>query len=181
MNPYILETERLIIRPLEYKDLEDLFEINSDKEVVKYVYSLSRKETDFPKEKNLEYIQQVIEEWKKEKPLFYEFSIELKEINKMIGHVCIYYSENINEVELGWVFNRRFHKKGYATEAANKIIEFAIKQLNVNRFIARCDERNLASSTLIKKLGFILKESGLYRKYPNTGEESTEAMYVLEK
>lgn len=178
MEFFKLETKRLIIRPMSAIDLEDFHQYVSDNEVTKYMYSLSRKD-EYPKENSFIYIQLVQNEWKKEDPNFFEFGIELKENNKMIGNICVFFSENKKEAEFGWIFNPKFHKKGFAFEAAKKIIGFIQFEYKIKKIVAHCDERNIASSNLMQRLGFVLYKRNLYRKYPLTGEESTEAEYIL--
>ena len=95
----------------------------------------------------------------------------------MIGNVCVYLNEDKTEGELGWSFNRNFHGKGYATEAALRVKKFAFEILKVKRLIARCDERNIPSERVMQKIGLKLLWEHGYRKYPNTCEEATEKMY----
>ena len=57
MSELILETSRLLLRPLSAKDIEEVYEYNSDYEVVKYMYELSVKPGEvFPKERTLEFL-----------------------------------------------------------------------------------------------------------------------------
>lgn len=57
MSELILETSRLLLRPLSAKDIEEAYEYNSDYEVVKYMYELSVKSGEvFPKERTLEFL-----------------------------------------------------------------------------------------------------------------------------
>lgn len=82
--------------------------------------------------------------------------------------------------ELGWIFNRASWGKGYCTEAALKIKQFALETLGVKKLVAHCDTRNAASRRVMEKLGMHLIWDDGPRVYPNTGEEATEAMYALD-
>ena len=57
-------------------------------------------------------------------------------------------------VEVGYsvVPNRR--RRGYATEAARAIVEWALARPDVNAVIAACDADNLASIRTLERLGF---------------------------
>lgn len=182
LRDYQLETERLILRPMENKDIDDLYEYNSDTQNTKYMYALSVNDGEtFPYETTFSYLQQVIQEWQKENKSFYEFAIEYKKDGKMIGNIRVSVSEDGTYVTLGWILNRKFHKNGFALEAAKEILLFVFFRLGISKVFAQCDEKNIASSNLMKRLGMKLYASGEYRKYPNTGVESTEATYIIEK
>lgn len=101
-----LETERLILRTYEERDLQDLYEYLSDEDVVAF-------EPYEPM--NLEEVKKCLED----RIVSGEFlAIEERITGKMIGN--IYVSERYAEsVEIGYVVNRRFWKKGYAYEACN--------------------------------------------------------------
>lgn len=180
MKEIILETERLKLRPLSVKDIEEVYEYNSDSEVRKYMYELQTKPgEDFPKEKTIDFLKGCDEEWKKEKPSFYEFGVIEKSSGKFIGNICAYLNEDGTECEFGWTFNRKYHGKGYCTEAALKMKEFAFETVKVKKIIARCDERNIPSRRVMEKIGLKLLWDNGFRRYPNSGEESTEAMFYL--
>lgn len=182
MSELILETSRLLLRPLSAKDIEDVYEYNSDYEVVKYMYELSVKPGEvFPKERTLEFLKSCDEEWKKENLDFYEFGVVEKESGSFIGNICVYLDEKHEEGELGWTFNRKFHSKGFCTEAALRMKEFCFENLKLNKIIARCDERNIPSRRVMEKIGLKFLWGNGPRKYPNTGEESTEAMFYIER
>lgn len=94
-----LETERLILRTYEERDLQDLYEYLSDEDVVAF-------EPYEPM--NLEEVKKCLED----RIVSGEFlAIEERITGKMIGN--IYVSERYAEsVEIGYVVNRRFWKKG---------------------------------------------------------------------
>lgn len=179
MSIHKFETDRIILRPLAKTDIESVYEYNSDYEVIKYMHELSVKPDEIvPYKKTELFLETVEKEWKKENPSFYEFAVEIKSsLQKMIGNVCVYLNEDKTEGELGWSFNRNFHGKGYATEAAMIVKKFAFEILKVKRLIARCDERNIPSERVMQKIGLKLLWEHGYRKYPNTCEEATEKMY----
>jgi RimJ/RimL family protein N-acetyltransferase len=66
------------------------------------------------------------------------------------------------------------HGKGYATEAAQALIDYAFQYLNLKRIVANTEFTNLASQAVMKRLGMTL-----YRN--ETGEpEWFEVLGVLE-
>ena len=135
-----LETERLILRTYEEGDLQDLYEYLSDEDVVAF-------EPYEPM--NLEEVKKCLED----RIASEEFlAIEEKFSGKMIGN--IYVSERYAEsVEIGYVVNRRFWKKGYAYEACNRVCKYIFEQ-GKHRIEAACDPLNEASWRLLERLGF---------------------------
>lgn len=84
------------------------------------------------------------------------YAVVLKENNKMIGHL---YFNQINPREmmtwmLGYIFNPFYHRKGFASEAARTLVEYAFQNYKAHRIMARCDPENPASWKLLEKVGF---------------------------
>ena len=84
-------------------------------------------------------------------------------INKVIGTVSITQcSYNYKIVQIGYSFNKNYHKKGYATKAVNAFVEFCFEKLNTERVEAMVLIDNIPSIKLLEKLGF--KNEGLLKK-----------------
>lgn len=134
------ETERLILRRYRETDLDDLYEYLSDEEVLRFepYRAMNLDET--------------------RKTLAYRigserfFAVELKENHKMIGNVYIEKS-NFDSYEIGFVFNRKYSKRGYATEACRRAVDELFSR-GVHRVFAKCDQANTDSWRLLERLGF---------------------------
>ena len=61
--------------------------------------------------------------------------------------------EAIREWEVGWAMHPAEWGKGYATEAAWQVMNYAFKELNVHRIVAFCHAENRASVRVMEKLG----------------------------
>jgi ribosomal-protein-alanine N-acetyltransferase len=57
------------------------------------------------------------------------------------------------EVEIGYGVHVDFRNRGYATEAATALVEWALKQPGVKRVTAHCDEDNIPSHRVVEKAG----------------------------
>ncbi|MEH7094229.1 GNAT family N-acetyltransferase [Neobacillus vireti] len=72
---------------------------------------------------------------------------------------------DIPKFEIGYWIDTRQSGKGYITEAAQAITEFAFLELNAKRVEIRCDRKNTKSRAIPEKLGFtlegILKNDGI--------------------
>ncbi len=136
-----IETERLILRRYEEKDLEDLYEYLSDEEVVRYEpYKAMTKE-------------EVADNLKWRISTDEMIAVELKENHKMIGNIYIG-QRDFNSLEIGYVFNKEYWNKGFAYESCNAIILGKFEE-GVHRVFAECDPVNENSWKLLERLGFV--------------------------
>jgi len=168
-----LKTQRLLLRPLVADDWKAVHEYASDVENTRYMTFLPN-DTE---EETRDFVAWTAGEWQKEKPETCEFAILLQ--GKLIGACSVAISEDRREGEMGWILNKRYWGKGYTTEAALAVRDFAIRELGVKKLIAHCDARNTASQRVMQKLSFRLEEETDDRVYPKTGEKATERMYSL--
>lgn len=137
----VLETPRLTIRRFRKEDWRDLYEYLSDPEVVRYepygVYdqSMSKLEAQSRAEDD-------------------DFlAVCLRDGGKMIGNLY-FAGRDFGTREIGYVFNPRYQKQGYATEAVEKLMDTAFRQWRVRKIIAMCDPRNDNSWHLLERVGF---------------------------
>jgi len=61
--------------------------------------------------------------------------------------------ERIREWEVGWAVHPDEWGKGYATEAAWRVIDWAFREFNLHRVVAFCHANNSASVRVMEKLG----------------------------
>lgn len=170
---YEIKTARLILRPLNIKDLDTVHAYASDKENTEFMLWLPND----TKEETAEFLTIVTEEWEKEHPSFYEFAIEFN--SKQIGAVSICLNGEKTEGEIGWILNKQYWGKGIATEAALAIKDFAINELKILRLVATCDYRNQSSCRVMEKTGLFLEDDNGIRTYPKRGETAKELTYAL--
>lgn len=138
-----LETKRLRLRPITLADAADMFEYASIESNTYYVFN---------KHQTIEDTQFSIANYFMASPLG-KYAIELKEEKKMIGTIDLRVDIKKRKAELGYVLNQAYFKKGYATEAASKLVEFAFETLELEKVTATCDSRNTGSEAVMKRLG----------------------------
>lgn len=149
MKTPILETDRLILRPFNEDDATDVFECwGSDPDVAKYMFWTSHNDIEKTKEWILFELGQI------EKQDWYRFAIVLKDTNKLIGTVLIYYEEEVGCWEIGYNLGKKYWGIGYTTEAVKKVIDFAKTQLKLSQIVGRYAKENPASGNVMSKLGF---------------------------
>ncbi len=164
----ILETERLILRPITLEDAEDMYEYASDAENVDRV---------FPRHQSLEETRFLIAILFMKNPLGH-YAIEERASGKMIGTCDIRPDEANESVELAYALNKKYWGQGIATEAATELMRIAKEALKAKRIWAMHDITNLGSGRVMEKIG--MEKEGIIRNYKNLcGEMSDQAIYSL--
>ena len=167
----ILETDRLILRIWELKDLDDFFEYAS----VEGVGEKAGWEYHKSKDKSLEILKMFIEEKK-------VFAIVLKENQKVIGSIGIEeLSEELDKDldnllgrELGYVLNKDYWNKGIMKEAVSKVVDYCFNTLKLNFLMASYFNHNIASKKVLENLNFkFYKNIIIETRYNNIKEKST--------
>lgn len=145
----IIETDRLIIRPFTLKDVEPAHQMNLDEDVSRYTGDggvVSKEETE------RRIIEDVFGDY--EKYGFGRLAVELKQEETFIGFAGLKYLEDMDEVDLGYRFMKKYWGKGIATESAKACIDFGFDQLNINKIIAMIIPENKGSLRVLEKLKF---------------------------
>jgi len=95
----------------------------------------------------------------------YDWLFILKETGKPIGSGGIFYNSTHNMFELGYCVMRPLWGKGFATEAARAILQFAKQELGQTKFFACHAKENVVSGKILKKLGFVYSNDSSYSKF----------------
>ena len=147
----VLETERLILRPLSLADAEDMYEYASDEMTTEFV---------FPTHQTLQETKEIIASVFMADP-FGKFAIEDKETHKMIGTIDLRVNMKAGTAEIGYTLNRHYWGKGLMPEAAKMLLMLGFDQLKLIRIIAVHDLKNPKSGRVMEKIG-MTKESTVY-------------------
>jgi len=147
---YPLKTERLVLRPFEIGDLDDVHAYRSRCEVSRFLYDepLGHEETAEKLSKWAELYELT------EAGQSLALAVVLVEANQVIGEVDLkWLNEEHRQGEIGYIFNPDFHGEGYAREAAEVMLRLGFEELGLHRIIAECDSRNEPSWRLMERLG----------------------------
>lgn len=78
--------------------------------------------------------------------------------NKYIGNIGIFdIDKNKKSAEIGYWLSSKFIRRGYTTEAVRVLEKEFFVNYGLNRIQIKCDERNIASSGVAKKCGYIFE------------------------
>ena len=73
-----------------------------------------------------------------------------------VSVICLLRGLNTDgSVEIGYGISKEFCGKGYATEAVNAVVDWAMEQSGIARIEAETDPDNTASQRVLEKCGFI--------------------------
>jgi ribosomal-protein-alanine N-acetyltransferase len=153
-----IETPRLLIRTWdEQRDLDDACAIYGDEQTMRYIPcgALDRGRTR-------RLLARMIE--RNENEGFGIWPVVHRADRRVIGECGVtYIPGHGRDVEIAWIFNRAYCGAGYATEAAQAVMEWAFAQLPLRRLYALVDRENAASIRVTRRLGMIYE--GIVRAY----------------
>ena len=152
----MIETERLILKPLTYDQLVKYSNGDNSLEEELNLNETSRKISDELKEALEQTILPNVADTTKNYLYSTLWTAISKAENKMIGDLCIVGEPNAEgEIEIGYGTYSEFQNKGFMTEVVRGIIEWAKTQPIVKSIIASTDKTNTASFKVLEKNNFV--------------------------
>ncbi len=171
-NHRLFQTKRLNIRPVTTEDAAFILELMNTPKWIKNIGDRNVrtvkdaesyiKEKAFPQLKTYGYGNNVIIR---------------KEDYVKLGTCGMYHREGMDSIDLGFAFLPANEGKGYAFEAASKIMTVGKEEFGLTELSAFTLEGNQSSRNLLERLGFNLKGIG---KLPNDTTELLHYYKVLE-
>lgn len=163
----ILETERLILRPITLDDAEAVFSWTSDPRVSKFMSYPTSKDIS----ETISWIKSTFED-----EVEWNWAFVLKNENRVIGTGSIGEDNHMQGYwGIGYNIHYDYWHKGYCTEAMKAIIDFAHSQLGVNKICADHAVDNPRSGKVMEKCGLKFHHYGEYTKLD--GSEAFKAKY----
>jgi ribosomal-protein-alanine N-acetyltransferase len=147
MTNKVLQTERMVLRQMEMGDVDDLMGIFSDPVAMRYYPNTkSRQEAE-------EWVRRVQESYRDHG--FGLWVAVLEDSGELAGQcgLTVQSVEGIDEVEIGYLFLRKFWGRGLATEAAMAVRDHGFHTLGYERLVSLIDPGNLASRRVAEKVG----------------------------
>lgn len=155
----LLETKRLYLRKMKQSDFSSLCKILQDKDVM-YAY-----EHAFDDDEVQEWLDRQIKRYKDYG--FGLWAVILKETDEMIGQ-CGLSMQNCSSrqvLEVGYLFQKTFWHKGYASEAAIACKEYAFEILNADEVFSIIRDTNIASQNVAKRNGMAVTDKFIKHYY----------------
>lgn len=169
-----LSTKRLFLRHWKPSDLPLFAEMNSDPRVMRHFpKTLSEEESNLLAKKLIEEL---------EKNPYGLWAVEAFGEAPFIGFVGLHQASFATHftpcVEIGWRLSYDHWKKGYAFEAASRVLEYAFQTLSMEEIVSFTTKTNVRSENLMKKLGMSYRQEDDFM-HPNIPSSSPLCSHVL--
>src|SRR5882672_1601268 len=159
MSRILLETERLTLRKITADDLDDLLEIWGDPEAMRH----------FPGVLD----RQAMLEWIERNQRRYEqyghglWAVILRGERKLVGDcgLAVQEVDGIEELEVGYHFNRKYWGRGLGAEAARACMNYAFERLGLRRVISMIRPENAPSRRVAERNGLRIEKEIFWRGY----------------
>jgi RimJ/RimL family protein N-acetyltransferase len=140
----LIETRRLVLRPIELDDLDEFVALHADPHVTKFIRPLDRASAT-------ERLRQDEKEWLQRGHGM--LAVLDRSNGAFLGRCGLKYWPQFDETEVGWALRRDAWGKGYATEAAHACIEWGFSELEVPYLTAMISPKNVRSIRVAERLG----------------------------
>lgn len=185
-----LETDRLILRRFTEADVDNLVELDSDPEVLRYING----GRPTPREMvESEMLPRILSYYNRYEGYGFWAAVE-KSTGAFIGWFCLHPEEgrSPDDIALGYRLRRSVWGKGYATEGARALIHKGFSELGMRRVFATTYEYNTGSRRVMEKAGMKLARTyrmtpeelaagGTYVYTPEEVWEGEDVEYALER
>lgn len=156
----LITTKRLKIRAFQASDWQDVLAYTSQEAVMHYL-----PEDVFTEEEAKQFVQ------KKDM-----FAVQYED--KVIGHISFIDYFGGHTYEVGWVFNPDYYHKGFATEAAQAVVDYGFATQKLHRIVATCQPENIGSYRIMEKIG--MRREAFFKKcIPYKDEWWDEYYYAI--
>ena len=137
-------TERLSLIPLNVDDASFIFHLVNTKGWIQFIGDRNILNVGLSKM----YIQQLLDNDK-----INYWVVHLKKEKIPIGVVTIIKKDYLPFHDIGFAFLEKYQRNGYAFEAAERIISYAMNELKMENIAAVTNLENIRSIQLLEKLG----------------------------
>ncbi len=169
-----IRTRRLTLRPVRLGDEAAIHEYAGDPGIT-MMFRLPKESFD----ETAEFVKKAAAEWDSPDGTNYEFAVLYE--GRIIGGCGADLGRGADRscVTLGWIIRGDCRNRGFASEAARAVLDFAFTHLGVGKACAQCDVNNPASFAVMKKIGMRCVDDKGRRTYPGTGITSGEITCLI--
>ncbi len=169
----ILETPRLLLRPMVLEDAEAMHAFKSDPAATQFFGQDPHSDL----EQTRAWVRCGLEGWKNGSSI--TWAITLRHDGQVIGECCLWNIDHGSKrAELGYELLRSQWKRGLMNEALTAVLDFGFKAMGLNRVEASPLSINLPSQNVLVKLGF-KHEGTLRQRHFFNGQRHDEMWFGL--
>lgn len=151
----IVENQNIFLRRFQKSDVNDLFELDSDIEVLKYIHVQPAENLEEIRTKIAQVEQQYQENG------LGRLAIIRKSDEAFLGWAGLKYETEIREFpyyDIGYRLLRKFWRKGYGIQAAKLSLEYGFNDLKLDKICAAADVENIGSNKILNQIGMKQKD-----------------------
>ncbi len=176
----ILETPRLALRQFTEDDVDNLFDLNSDPEVMRYLTGGRPTPREEIRDRVIPFHLAVYDRLDR----LGTWAAESTATGEFLGwfHFRPGPDADTTNIDLGYRLRRTAWNKGYATEGSRALIRVGFADCGVERVFAHTMTVNIASRRVMEKCGLTIVRTIPYEgPYAIEGAEHGEVEYALTK
>jgi RimJ/RimL family protein N-acetyltransferase len=168
-----INTNRLSLRWISAEDVDDVYTIYSDPEVMRYWSTPPLADRTAASK----LVSEIQESFKRRELL--KWGIALRKDDTLIGSVTLFHPDFTHRrAEIGYALGRAHWGQGYMLETLKAVLTYAFEVLEFHRIEADVDPRNVASIRTLERLGF-QREGYLRERWQVNGEIQDALFYGL--
>ena len=174
-TPFLLETDRILLRRFTDDDLEVFLAYRNDPDVSRW----QGWTVPYPREKAVEFIEYMKVKDPTEPGSWLQLAIVTKAEHEFIGDAAFFIKkDDTRQAYIGCTILKKHWRKGYGVEASRRLMAYLFDECNMHRVIAETDVENIASWTTLECLGF-RRESHLLENIWFKGAWASEYHYAM--
>lgn len=145
----LLQSKRILLRPIAESDYKIIFDLRSDKSVNKFIDRFVMKDI----EESIEFIRKIIKYNVSGESCYWIIS-QLDETSAM-GTICLWnFNHDKTIAEIGFELLPAFQGYGYVSESIDLVLDFAFNDLMMKEITAWAHHKNFGSLKVLQKKGF---------------------------
>ncbi len=161
-----LKTDRLLLRPFDLRDVEDVLAYASEPEFARYLPVPQ----PYTRDDAVEFVaRQVLAEWSTRPAFAMVFD------GHVVGGLGLRVDGRHERAELGYALARQHWGKGLTLEAAQAVVGWGFERYSLYKVYARADLRNRQSWRVMEKLGMV--REGVLRSHDKPRDERVDDAY----
>lgn len=148
----MLNTDRCVMNKISKNDYEDIKKLYFDERVRAFLGGVVTEER----------YNNIFEELLNSNDESIYLTVRSNTTDELVGLVSLDKHHDGVSTEISYQFMSELWGQGYGNEVIKKLMDYAFKELNLNKLVAETQKANKASCRLLKKLGMSIEES-IYR------------------
>ncbi|MFI5187967.1 MAG: GNAT family N-acetyltransferase, partial [Chitinophagales bacterium] len=169
----VLTTERLYLRRMTEEDVEEIFFLRSDKQMLQYLDRDPARSID----EALSWIKMINEAIDNDQ--YIAWGIALRNEPVLIGTITFWnVKKDHYRAEIGYLLNTHYQGKGLMQEAVTAVLEYGFKIMKLHSVEANVNPANKASIKLLERNNFV-QEAYHKENYYYNGKFFDSVIYSL--